>query len=148
MFSGNVGQDLWCYMAALGHNKLTHWPLRDVAAILKLKFSNSLYESISWVLPAKLLGMHQTPINGKSRLWLGAIRQQAVTWVNIDQDLYHHMLSLSHNELTHYGLRASKAYMYQVAGLSWAQVMAWHLFSTKPSGSRVIMSSGNGLTPV
>ena len=33
------------------------------------------------------------------RLWLGAVRQQAITWANVDPDLCHHMASLSHNEI-------------------------------------------------
>ena len=34
------------------------------------------------------------------RLWRGAIRQQAITWANVDQDPCRHMTSLGHNELT------------------------------------------------
>ena len=33
------------------------------------------------------------------RWWLVAIKQQAITWVNVDQDLCHHMASLGHKEL-------------------------------------------------
>ena len=33
------------------------------------------------------------------RWWLGAVRQQAITWVNVDPDLCRHMVSLGHNEL-------------------------------------------------
>ena len=35
------------------------------------------------------------------RQWLGAIRQQAITWANVDPDICRHMASLGHNELTH-----------------------------------------------
>ena len=35
------------------------------------------------------------------RQWLGAVRQQATAWANVDSDLCHHMASLGHNELTH-----------------------------------------------
>ena len=35
------------------------------------------------------------------RQWLGAVRQQAISWANVDPDLRHHMASLGHNELTH-----------------------------------------------
>ena len=35
-----------------------------------------------------------------SAQWLGAIREQDITWANVDQDLCCHMVSLSHNELT------------------------------------------------
>ena len=31
--------------------------------------------------------------------WLGAVRQQAITWSNVDQDLQHHMTSLGPNAL-------------------------------------------------
>ena len=33
------------------------------------------------------------------RLWLGAIRQQAITWANVDLDLCHHMASSGHSKL-------------------------------------------------
>ena len=34
------------------------------------------------------------------RLWLGAVRQQAITWANVDSDHCRHMAPLGHNELT------------------------------------------------
>ena len=34
------------------------------------------------------------------RQWLGAVRQQAITWANVDPDLCRQMASLGHNELT------------------------------------------------
>ena len=33
------------------------------------------------------------------RKWLDAIRQQAITWTNVDPELRCHMVSLGHNEL-------------------------------------------------
>ena len=33
---------------------------------------------------------------------LGAIRQQAITWANVDPDFCHHMVSLGQDELTDY----------------------------------------------
>ena len=36
------------------------------------------------------------------RYWLGAVRQQAITWANVDPDLCRHMASLCHNELMKY----------------------------------------------
>ena len=30
----------------------------------------------------------------------GAVRQQVITWANVDSDLCHHMVALGHNELT------------------------------------------------
>ena len=38
------------------------------------------------------------------RLWLGAVRQQAITWVNVDPYVHHHMVPLGQNELTNYML--------------------------------------------
>ena len=32
--------------------------------------------------------------------WLGAVRQQAITWANFDPDPWRHVASLGHNELT------------------------------------------------
>ena len=37
------------------------------------------------------------------RQWLGAVRQQAITWANVDPDLCRHMASLGHNELIENG---------------------------------------------
>ena len=31
--------------------------------------------------------------------WLDAIKQQVITWVSVDPDLFHHLASLGHNEL-------------------------------------------------
>ena len=33
------------------------------------------------------------------QVMLGAIRQQAITWANVDPDLCRHVASLGHNEL-------------------------------------------------
>ena len=33
------------------------------------------------------------------RWWLGAVRQQAITWANVDPVLCRHMASIGHNEL-------------------------------------------------
>ena len=33
------------------------------------------------------------------RWWLSVVRQQAITWANVDPDLWHHMVSLGHYEL-------------------------------------------------
>ena len=32
------------------------------------------------------------------QVMLGAVKQQTITWANVDQDNYHHMLSLCHSE--------------------------------------------------
>ena len=46
---------------------------------------------------------HRTPVminQHRFRYWLGAVRQQAITWTTVDPDLCHHKASLGHNELT------------------------------------------------
>ena len=34
------------------------------------------------------------------RWWLGAVRQQAITWAYVDPNICHYLVSLGHNELT------------------------------------------------
>ena len=34
------------------------------------------------------------------RQWLGAVKQQAITWANVDPDLWRHMALLGDNGLT------------------------------------------------
>ena len=36
--------------------------------------------------------------DGKSTLWLGAVKQQAIIWANVDPDLCRHITLLGHNE--------------------------------------------------
>ena len=37
--------------------------------------------------------------------WLGAVRQQAITWASVDLDLCCHMTSLGHNEINHWSVK-------------------------------------------
>ena len=81
-------------MARSNCTQSTHWPQRN----------NSFYELISWVSSTKLvLGKcHRIQLmksQHRLRYWLGAIRQQAITLANVDQDLCHHMVPQDHNEL-------------------------------------------------
>ena len=85
---------------------LTHCPMGQVEVILQVHITNSFYKLISWALTVKLvLGeCRWAPLIISQhwfRWWLGAIRQQAITWADIDPELCHHMVSLGHNELTH-----------------------------------------------
>ena len=52
------------------------------------------------------------------RWWLGAVRQQVITWANVDPDLCHHRLSLSHNEVNpcdiEFILVSSKTYSFPI----------------------------------
>ena len=88
-----------------GLNMLTHWPLGDLDAILKLQFPISFYWLVSshclMIMPwdechGTLLMMSQHWF----RYWLGAVRQQAITWTNVDIVPCRHMASPGHNELT------------------------------------------------
>ena len=36
------------------------------------------------------------------RWWLGAVNQQAITWSNVDPDLGHYLISLSHDLINHW----------------------------------------------
>ena len=63
------------------------------------------------------------------RWWLGAVRQQAITWANVDPDLWCHMVPLSHNGLTHWG-RVMPICISKLPSL--VQIMACHLVSDKP----------------
>ena len=78
-----------------------HWPLGDLNEI------KSFHELMNWVCPAKWLPgeCHRSQLmihQHRFREWLGAVRQQAFTWANVDPDLGHHMASLGHNELKAY----------------------------------------------
>ena len=61
------------------------------------------------------------------RYWLGAVRQQANTWLNVDTDLCHHMASLGHNELKHGRSRMVKRH--------WAMLV--HLCMSPPVSANV-----------
>ena len=70
---------------------------------IKRLFSNSLYRIVACALAVKLLPSECQNISLMIcqhwfREWLGAIRQQAIAWANVDPDLCRNMVSLGHNE--------------------------------------------------
>ena len=78
--------------------------LGDFNGILKVWFSNSLYRIFAWAWNVKLLAdeCHRTSLmrsQYRFRWWLGAVRQQAITWANVDPYLRCHMALLGHSEL-------------------------------------------------
>ena len=80
-----------------------HWPLGDVALILKVYFLNSLYRIVELSLCVKLLSgeCHKNSLIETQywfSYWLASTKQQAITWANLDPDLCHHMVSLSRND--------------------------------------------------
>ena len=87
------------------HRALTYWPLTDMVINLKYSFKTQVYGLMSWALLIELTlsECHRTPLLISQywfRSWLGAVRQQAITWANIDPDPCHQMVSLGNNELT------------------------------------------------
>ena len=85
-----------------GNGSSTHWPMENVVVVRNVCFSNSLYRvvHVSWALAVKLLSWRRMPQTLMcSQHWIrqgiGAVRQQAITWANVDPDLWHHMSSLA-----------------------------------------------------
>ena len=90
--------------------ELTHCPLGDLDAILKMQFS-TLFD---WLVSSDLLmTVHPDECNGTSRmvsqhwfrLWLGAVRQQAITLANVHLVPCRRMASSGHTELIHHSNR-------------------------------------------
>ena len=82
---------------------LTHWSLGDLDVILKIQISFLFYLCVSsyllMIMPSD--ECHKTLVLISQhwfRSWLGAVRQQAISWANVDPDLCRHMLSLGPNE--------------------------------------------------
>ena len=90
--------------ASLYRCLLTHWPLGDLDAILKMEFSILFYWLVSsdnlMIMPSD--ECHRTLLMISQhwfRWWLGAVRQQTITWANVDSVSCRLMVSLGHNEL-------------------------------------------------
>ena len=66
------------------------------------KFKSMIFK---YIIPKSTLKLpsaeyHRTPLMRRQhwfRKWLGATRQQAISWANVDADLCHQMSSLGHN---------------------------------------------------
>ena len=68
---------------------LTNWPLKDVIVILKW---------LSWNTCGLMVKLLSGECHTRPRK-IGAIRQQAIAWANVDLELCCHMVSPGHNEL-------------------------------------------------
>ena len=97
------GHDEW-HLEGYAQPRLTHWPLGDLNVILKMWFSILFF----WLLSSDLLMImpsdecHRTLLMISQhwfRWWLGAVRQQASTWANVDSVPCRLMASLGHNML-------------------------------------------------
>ena len=76
----------------------THCPLGNVSVISDAPFSNWLHGLMFWAFPMRLLSWkcHTNPLMvGQHwfRYWLGLVRQQAITWANVDPKRCHRMVS-------------------------------------------------------
>ena len=77
------------------------------------------------------------------RLWLGAVRQQAITWANDDPDLWCHVLSLGHNEsLKALGWRHNER--DGVSNHRRLDVLLNHLFKRRPKKTSKLCITGLG----
>ena len=85
---------------------LTHLVPVSCEITIQVHFTNSFGESLSFPLQLVLGEYHRAPLISQHwfRLWLGAVRQKAVPWTIGSPELYRHIASLFHNELTHCGL--------------------------------------------
>ena len=90
-------------------SQLTRLRLRYRELFTQVYFTNPFYESISRVLPLKLVigECHSIPLvisQHWCKKWLlSAIRQQAITWTNIDPVLCRLVTSVRHKYLTLHG---------------------------------------------
>ena len=93
----------------------SHSKNSNSAQMLLIKFMSIFFVKLL------LYECHSTPLMISQhwfRYWLGAVRQQAITWDNVDPDSCHHMLPLGHNELILYqvlawGRQATSHYLRQ-----------------------------------
>ena len=78
---------LWCVSVSPGLDMLTHYSPGDVAVISKCNIQ--IIQNISLATPVKLhwVECHRIVLMRSQhwfRLWLGAIRHQAIIWANFD----------------------------------------------------------------
>ena len=96
-----------------------------MAVILEAWFSNSLFRIIAWALTVQLLSgdCYKTSMVRSQhwlRWWLGATRQQVITWANADSDPWFHMPPLGHNVLSNDLVPSgSKPYWLILTGILW-----------------------------
>ena len=104
--------------------------------ISQVYYSSLLYELIYWAehFSEIVLGWGlENPINNKSTLvqvpLLGAVRQQAIIWHNVDPNLWRHMESLGHNELiVHWKILWKNHYRYYLLMIQWHRKPSQTLF--------------------
>ena len=99
-------------------------------------YSDSSCRLISWVFHVKLSSSECHKISHMIsehwfRLWLGAVRQQAITRTNVDLDLCCYMASIGHNELINcvlvmpYGIIDLGQHWHKWCVAWWHQAITW-----------------------
>ena len=110
--------------------ELTHCSLREMAVISKVYICNIFQSLISWMFPVVVSSKENHRISLMIsqhwfREWLDAIRQQAMTWTNIDQDLRSHMrlqwvkTQMSEFYYPHFEIRPGWGHLSYREGLGW-----------------------------
>ena len=61
--------------------------------------------------------------------WFVAIRLQLITWANVDPDLGRYMVSLGHNNLTHWSLGDVAVFLIEQYPNSFQQLPSWALLA-------------------
>ena len=84
-----------------------------------LKIFKLIIEKITWALlslwdcyQVKATLSHDLRSQYWVRQWLGTVRQQAITWANVDPDMCHHMAWLGHNGLKKHGNKFALPVIY------------------------------------
>ena len=82
--------------------------LKQINSLAPARCSRNFKSIIFKLLTVKLLSgeCHRKLLTRSQywfRQWLGAVRQQTITWANVDPVLYCYMVSPGHNGLTHWG---------------------------------------------
>ena len=94
---------LWHHMASLGINELTHWPLGYATVKLNFNLQTNFSRDIFFMTCETALGIcYRNSImvsRHRFRWWSGVITQQVITWADVEQVLWHRMMSLSLNQL-------------------------------------------------
>ena len=83
-----------------------HWALGDLKTFSISNFHANISDWASNLAKLPLNDYHWTLLMNSQhwfREWFSAIRQQAITWSNVDPGLCRHMASQGLNELTHWG---------------------------------------------
>ena len=82
-------------------NTITHWSLGNTQTSVEKWFANANFGKYTWWFSNGTDLWWMPGLSGQHwfMLGLGAVRQQAITWTNVEQDLFYHMSTWGNNEL-------------------------------------------------